>query len=255
MYLMNKMTDTLADGKFQKLNRAPAYQAVSQKIRSAIINGELKAGELLPTEMDLAEQFGVTRTTIREAIRLLEYGGLIGRADRKRLVVCLPSKESASNSLSTAMLMHEVTFKELWQIAMGLEPLAAGLACESISTELKEKLATNLEQTAAAKSDTKELLEAEIEFHNLIAQATCNNALLMAREPLNQLFYPAFKAVIDRMHPGGRILDCHTRMYEAICQGDKKTAEEWMRKHMVDFERGIKMAGLDFNGPIDHQSL
>lgn len=249
------MPSAPSSAKFAKLNKAPAYQVVSQQIRQAIVSGELKAGELLPTEMDLAEQFGVTRTTIREAIRLLEYGGLIGRADRKRLVVCLPSKESASDSLSTAMLMHEVTFKELWQIANGLEPLAAELACETVSDEIKEKMAANLERTRKAESDTQELLEAEIEFHNLIAEATDNRALLMAREPLNQLFYPAFKAVIDRLHPGGRIIDCHNRMYEAICSGDWETAGEWMRKHMVDFERGIKMAGLDFEGPIDHSSL
>lgn len=249
------MAAKLSNGKFQKLRRAPAYQVVSQQIRDAIISGELKAGELLPTEMDLAEQFGVTRTTLREAIRLLEYGGLIGRADRKRLVVCVPTRESASDSLSTAMLMHEVTFKELWQIAMGLEPLAARLACETASDEVKNRMAENLERTRNARSDQQELLEAEIEFHNLIAEATQNNALLLAREPLNQLFYPAFKAVIERMHPAGRIIDCHARLYQAICEGDATTAEEWMQKHMIDFERGIKMAGLDFDGPIDHQAL
>ncbi len=249
------MSGKLSNGKFQKLARAPAYQVVSQQIRDAIVSGELKTGELLPTEMDLAQQFGVTRTTVREAIRLLEYGGLIGRADRKRLVVCLPTKESASKSLSTAMLMHDVTFRELWEIAMGLEPLAAGLACKALSTDLKARMADNLHRTLEAKSDTRELLEVEIEFHNLIAEAANNSALLMAREPLNQLFYPAFKAVIDRLHPGGRIIDCHTRLFDAICTGDKEIAEEWMRKHMVDFERGIKMAGLDFNGPINHNDL
>ncbi|MFL3645518.1 MAG: FadR/GntR family transcriptional regulator, partial [Cellvibrionales bacterium] len=116
---------------FSKLARQPAYRAVSEKIRQVILSGELQAGDMLPTELELAEQFGVTRSTLREAIRLLEESGIIGRADRKRLVVTLPQTAAVGRSVSSAMLMHRVTFKELWQVAMGLEPLAGKLACAS----------------------------------------------------------------------------------------------------------------------------
>jgi DNA-binding GntR family transcriptional regulator len=91
---------------FAPLKRPPAYLQVSERIRAAILGGQIPAGELLPTETELATQFGVTRSTVREAIRLLEQGGLIGRADRKRLAVRLPSLESASRSISAAMQMR-----------------------------------------------------------------------------------------------------------------------------------------------------
>jgi GntR family transcriptional regulator, transcriptional repressor for pyruvate dehydrogenase complex len=236
---------------FTTLSRPPAYQVVSDKIRDAILSGRIPAGELLPTETELAAQFGVTRSTVREAIRLLEQGGLLGRAGRKRLSVRLPSLENASRSINAAMRMHQVTFKDLWEISMGLEPLAARLACATIDAENKALLSRNLERTKAAIDQDEELLEAEIEFHNLVAQATRNHALMLARQPLNQLFYPAYRPVIERLKPGKRILESHQRIFDAIIANDADTAAQWAEKHMLDFRRGIQMARLDFEAPVN----
>lgn len=238
---------------FTPLKRAPAYQVVSDKIRDAILAGELSEGDLLPTETELAEQFGVTRGTVREAIRLLEQSGLLGRAGRKRLAVCRPSIATASSSVSAAMRMHRVTFKDLWEISMGLEPLAARLACGTANDADKALIAANLERTRAAMQadDDEELLDAEIEFHDLVARATRNHALLLAREPLNALFYPAYRPVIERLKPGKRILESHRRIHDAILANDPDTAAEWAEKHMQDFRRGIEMAQLDFFEPVE----
>jgi GntR family transcriptional regulator, transcriptional repressor for pyruvate dehydrogenase complex len=235
---------------FDKIAHQPAYRVVSEKIRSAIISGEIKTGELLPTETDLAEQFGVTRSTIREAIRLLEHGGILGRADRKRLVATLPKTDTVGRSVSSALLMHQVTYEELWQVAMGLEPLASKLACTTASKKDKQLLAANLVHTREVMDNHDALLEAEIEFHNLLANATHNTALLLARAPLNDLFYPAWGAVIRALSPGERILVAHQHIYAAICDNNPDKAEEWMKKHMIDFRRGIEMGNLGFNEPV-----
>jgi GntR family transcriptional regulator, transcriptional repressor for pyruvate dehydrogenase complex len=237
--------------EFTPLKRPPAYQVVSDKIREAILAGRIEAGNLLPTETELAEQFGVTRSTVREAIRLLEQSGLLGRAGRKRLEVRVPTMELASRAVNAAMQMHRVTFKDLWEVSMGLEPLAARLACATIDAGYRQRLAANLERTRGAMNDDEEMLEAEIEFHELVAQATRNQALLLAREPLNQLFYPAYRPVIERLKPGKRILESHQRIFDAIVANDPDTAAQWAEKHMLDFRRGILMAKLDFTGPVN----
>ncbi|MDE0840747.1 MAG: GntR family transcriptional regulator [Porticoccaceae bacterium] len=239
-----------ANHNFSKLARQPAYRAVSEKIRQVILSGELQAGDMLPTELELADQFGVTRSTLREAIRLLEDSGIIGRTDRKRLVVTLPQTATIGRSVSSAMLMHRVTFEELWQVAMGLEPLAGKLACASATADDKQRLAANLQLTATVLDDHKRLLEAEIEFHNLVASATHNYALLQARAPLNDLFYPAWGAVIRALSPGQRILVAHQKVFDAICNNQPKEAERWMEKHMIDFRRGIEMGNLGFHQPV-----
>ena len=236
---------------FDKLSHQPAYRVVSEKIRNAIVSGEIKTGELLPTETTLAEQFGVTRSTIREAIRLLEHGGMLGRADRKRLVVTLPQTDTVGRSVSSALLMHRVTYEELWQVAMGLEPLASKLACSTATAKDKQRLTANLVHTAEVMDNHDALLEAEIEFHDLLANATHNSALLLARAPLNELFYPAaWGAVIRALSPGKRILVAHQHIYGAICANNPDKAEEWMKKHMLDFRRGIEMGNLGFNEPV-----
>ncbi len=235
---------------FDKIAHQPAYRVVSEKIRSAIISGDIKTGELLPTETDLAEQFGVTRSTIREAIRLLEHGGILGRADRKRLVATLPQTDTVGRSVSSALLMHKVTYEELWQVAMGLEPLASKLACTTATKKDKQLLAANLVHTREVMDNHDALLEAEIEFHNLLANATHNTALLLARAPLNDLFYPAWGAVIRALSPGERILVAHQHIYAAICDNNPDKAEEWMKKHMIDFRRGIEMGNLGFHEPV-----
>jgi DNA-binding FadR family transcriptional regulator len=236
---------------FDKIAHQPAYRVVSEKIRNAIISGEIKAGELLPTETDLAEQFGVTRSTIREAIRLLEHGGILGRADRKRLVVTLPATDTVGRSISSALLMHQVTYEDLWQVAMGLEPLASKLACTTANHQDKALLAANLEKTHGVMENHDALLAAEIEFHNILANATHNSALLLARAPLNELFYPvAWGEVIRALSPGERILVAHQHIYDAIDNNNPDLAEEWMKKHMIDFRRGIEMGNLGFDQPV-----
>ena len=236
---------------FDKIAHQPAYRIVSEKIRNAIISGQIKEGELLPTETELAEQFGVTRSTIREAIRLLEHGGILGRADRKRLVVTLPKTDTVGRSVSSALLMHHVTYELLWQVAMGLEPLASKLACTTANDNDKKLLAENLEQTREVMNDHDALLAAEIEFHDLLANATHNSALLLARAPLNELFYPiAWGEVIRALSPGERIVVAHQHIYDAICDNDPDKAEEWMKKHMIDFRRGIEMGNLGFDQPV-----
>jgi len=236
---------------FDKIAHQPAYRVVSEKIRNAILSGEIKAGELLPTETDLAEQFGVTRSTIREAIRLLEHGGILGRADRKRLVVTKPQTDAIGRSVSSALLMHQVTYEELWQVAMGLEPLASKLACTTATKKDKQLLAANLVLTREVMNDHDALLAAEIEFHDLLAKATHNSALLLARAPLNELFYPvAWGEIIRALSPGERILVAHQHIYAAICENNPDKAEEWMKKHMEDFRRGIEMGNLGFDQPV-----
>jgi DNA-binding FadR family transcriptional regulator len=235
---------------FAKLDHQPAYRVVSEKIRHAITSGELAAGDLLPTETELADQFGVTRSTLREAIRLLEHGGLIGRADRKRLVVTLPQTDQIGRSVSSAMLMHKVTFRELWEVAMGLEPLAARLACVNASDQEKRELRANWQRSREAVDDHQALLECELEFHNRVAAATHNHALLQARAPLNDLFYPAWGAVIRALSPGERIVVAHRHILEAIEANDPDRAGLWMQKHMEDFRRGIEIAELGFEQPV-----
>jgi len=236
---------------FAKLNHAPAYKVLSEAIACEILEGRIRPGEQLPTEHGLAEQFGVNRSTVREGIRLLEETGMVRREGGKRLVVTKPSYDALANHMGRAMVLHEVTFRELWEATIIIEPPTAELAARNLATDLIDPLRDNLRRTEAAVSQGEAIVMLDIEFHALVARAASNRALLMAREPLGLLFYPAFDAVLGTVPAAGnRLLAAHKAIFRALCAGDSAKAKQWMEKHIVDFKRGYEIAGFDIDRPV-----
>ena len=114
---------------FVPLDDHPAYRQIANQIEQRIVERTLRTGDALPSETDLARQFGVNRSTIREAIRELEVHGLLGRErGEKRLRVTRPEPHRVSSGVSRALALHDVTFMELWEAMMAIEPAAAQYA-------------------------------------------------------------------------------------------------------------------------------
>src|SRR5476651_806638 len=114
---------------FVPLDDHPAYRQIANLIEQRIVERTLRTGDALPSEMDLARQFGVNRSTIREAIRELEIQGLLGSGrGEKRLRVTHPEPRHVSSGVSRALALHDVTFLELWEAMMAIEPAAAQYA-------------------------------------------------------------------------------------------------------------------------------
>ncbi len=217
--------------QFETLKRVPAYVLVENAIKDMILSGKLGPGELLPGEHALAEQLGVTRPTVREAMRTLESSGLVERGHRRRMQVVAPSAEISGSAIRNAIVMPDITYRELWEVSTALEPLAARLAAERASPELLNKIETNLEQTRACIDDPKALVQADIEFHELVTEASGNHALQLARAPLSEFLSGAYGVVTQKLGPGERLLQAHEIIFTALADKDAQTAEEWMAKH------------------------
>jgi DNA-binding FadR family transcriptional regulator len=240
----------MADATFERLPRAPVYQVVAERIRAAIVSGEIPQGRYLPTEQELARQLGVTRQTVRESIRLLETAGLIERGKQRRLRAGRPSQEAVSASYHEAMLLHGITYRELWEWEMALDPGVAALAAERCTPEMAKLLEANLCATESVIAEPNALAEVDVEFHRLVAETTANRAIQLARTPAISLLYPAYGNVIRAIGPGRRLLHAHTRIVAAITSGDPDMAREWMSKHIRDFKRGCELAGFDLDEPV-----
>jgi len=234
----------------KSIKRAPAYQLAEEALRKMIMDGELQPGEMLPVEHDLADQLGVTRPTVREALRKLESSGLVVRGARRRMVVSAPSPHIASDAMLQAIVLHGISYREIWQMHIALEPMAAGLAATKIDTALLSDIESNLQRTEDVLKDPDALVEADIEFHDLVARASGNHALLLARAPIGEFLFPAYGAVINKLGPGQRLLDAHTQIFNALKVNDADTARDWMTKHIRDFLRGCELAGLEIDDPV-----
>ncbi len=239
----------------KRLALSTAYQAVHEALEDAIMEGRLKTGDPLPTEMELAEQFGVTRHTVREGIRVLEQTGLVKRKAGRRLFVSLPRHDELAPRSSRALLMQKVTFRELWEVSLHLEVCAADLAVSRDTGNLVDVLKENLSEMESALKGGRDIIELDIAFHSLIAEATENRVLLLAREPVSLLFYPALEKLFK--HPAThkisprRLVEAHRRLVEAFENQDRDLVKEWMSKHIIDFRRGYDYAGIDIDDVAD----
>ena len=226
-----------------KIQAERTYQMVARSIEEEILSGRVPPGEALPSEEKLAAQLGVNRSTVREARR---------EAGRKKLLASIPRHSEISKPLSAAMILHQVTFEELWQAMHALEPATAAVAATKVTEELLSALNANLDETreAITATDRTRLVALDIEFHNLIADASQNRALQLARQPLSEFFYPAFYAVMSRLNAGERLLVAHEHIVAALTRHDVRDATSWMDKHIADFQRGFELASLDIKQPV-----
>lgn len=250
---------------FQRVRVEPAYKAVSAQIERHILNGDLTAGEPLPTEQVLCERFGVHRSTVREAIRRVEQDGLLQRREGRRLYVTLPGLVDVAPRTNRLLLQQQVTFRELWDVAVALEPVAARLAAVHADEHDLARLAANLEacttvtarctqatrSAAERRADHAALAALDVDFHALVGEASHNRALMLAREPVGLFYRPTLFEIHERLPQSlARNLAAHRHILQALRHRDAEAAARWTHRHMVDFQRGFTMAGLDIDTPI-----
>ena len=230
---------------FAPLDDHPAYRQIANVIEQRLVARSLRAGHPLPSEMDLARQFGVNRSTIREAIRELETHGLLGRArGEKRLRVTRPEPRCVSSGVSRALALHDATFLELWEAMMAIEPVAAQYAAIRRSAAQLQDLA-RAGRHFKREAHTSAAVAAVVEFFTAVAAASGNQVLALSQAPLNLLLAPTLTRMIDRV-PQARTRICvaQGKIIEAIKFKRSEQARNWMEKHIRDFRRGHELESM-----------
>ena len=230
--------------QFEPLDDHPAYRQIANLIERRILDRVLRTGDALPSEIDLARQFGVNRSTVREAIRELETHGLLGRGrGEKRLRVTRPEPGRVSSGVSRALVLHDVTHLELWEAMMAIEPAAAQYAAARRTPAQLQHLTRTSARFARALGDTGEAVSAVTEFFTTVAAASGNQVLAWSQAPVNLLLEPALSGIIDRLPQASeRILEAQRRITAAIKAKRSEVARTWMEKHIRDFKRGYELA-------------
>ena len=243
---------TQALQKFSRISSTPAYKLVAQAIERDILSGKLRDGEPLGTETELATQFGVNRSTVREGIRLLEHGGLIRRDSSRRLWIGVPGVEGLAERMTRALVLHEVTFRELYEASLALQIATMEAAVERATEEQIGELEDNIARTEAQLADAAAVAKLDAEFHTLIGQASHNRVLQLAREPSELLVMASTELILGEIREGApRLLHAHRMWTDALRRRDKQAARLWTVRHLNDWRRGFERAGRDLDQPID----
>jgi DNA-binding FadR family transcriptional regulator len=231
--------------QFDPLVPQPAYGRVAEAIEQKILARSLRPGDLLPTETELARQFGVNRSTVREALRRLESNGLVGRdSGAKRLRVTRPGQADTASRVSRALTLDEVTFIELWEAMLAIAPRTAALAAAHAGTEALAALEADIAAVEAARG-SETAVAGVVNYFGTLATASGNRVLVLAMQPVTQLLAPSLRRMIDRVPQGrSRIVVAQRCIVEALRKGDAAEAETWMNRHVQDFRRGYEIAGI-----------
>jgi len=233
--------------EFAPLLLEPAYRKVAAAIGARILSRALREGERLPAEIELARQFGVNRSTVREALRELESRGLLQRRPGSKLMsVSRPHHELIAAGVSDALLLHDVTVRDVWESLTILEPPIAQAAARARSAADLQRIAAAAAAFSAHQAHTEQAVRRAADVFRCIVAAAHNPVLGLAQEPLLQLLEPSLRVMIDRVPQArARIAAAHGRLLEALEARDERGAHDWMARHIRDFRKGYEIAGID----------
>jgi DNA-binding FadR family transcriptional regulator len=239
---------TTPPGSIGPIAHAPTYELVVDQIRRAIYLGRYLPGEKLPTERGLAEQLGVSRTTVREAVRLLEGEGLltVRRGATGGLIVTGP-REASAEELRSLLRNRQKELVDIFEYRIAVECLAATLAA-------KRRTKTDLQRIGAALrrmeryvafSDSVHQTEhiapfnaADAEFHIRIAEASQNSFLIKAVEEIRTAMFLPVGAIFDRLREDANAQ--HDVILAAIRDRDGGLASLQMRQHIEATESQMR---------------
>jgi GntR family transcriptional repressor for pyruvate dehydrogenase complex len=215
------------------------------RIRELVASGAWGPGTRLPREVDLAKQLGLSRNSLREAVRALSQARVLEvRQGDGTYVSSLDPGELLEPTLSATKLLQGRTVLELFEVRRMLEPEAAALAAHCGDAEVTAALRAELDRMVAAADSPDDLVEADAAFHDVIARAPGNGVLRALLRSLSTSTVRArlWHGIADR-GALDQAREEHRRIYEAIAAGDADLArastllhiatnEKWLREHL-----------------------
>ena len=240
------MEEVSADLPFQAVEQRRTFEQILLQIEEAIISGGLKPGDRLPPERDLAQTFGVSRASVREALRVLEMFGVIvarrGTGPDAGSIVAT----SAQSGLESALRLHvgllRIPTKDMVEIRAVLEQQAALKAAERADDKMTVRLHEIVDgmRTATAISEFNEL---DTEFHVELARVSGNALLPVLMEALRGTMRLAmlegFERLADWRAERDHLVGEHERMIGYIEAGDAAAAGAAMQSHVMRFYRHV----------------
>ncbi|HEX2075983.1 MAG TPA: FCD domain-containing protein [Geodermatophilus sp.] len=225
-----------ADGSFPRpIKRgAKVAEALAQEIVHEIVSRKLPPGTLLSSEAQMLEDYGVGRGSLREALRILEVHGLITMKPGRNggpMVIEVGTRDYGRMS---TLFFHlgGMTFRQLVEARLVMEPLMARMAAERRGQELVGQLA---DPDTTRVEDDATYFDATQDFHRSVASMSGNPVLNLLCVSLEDIFRDQVSGALSPKEERKHVLAVHAAIAAAIAEGKADEAERLMREHMQDY--------------------
>ena len=222
------------------INKTNFYEQIADTLEQAIIKSEKKT-EKLPSEQDLSKRFAVSRTVIREALKVLKERGLIQSRNGEGSYISKPKTDTVSSAVNRIIMMDQISSDHLHGMRVILETAGCRLAAINARPEDIEYMEFTLMQMETKPLSTENRIKYDSDFHITIAKASGNELLRMFVEVMTIVL----KEYMIKGFPGGplsikKTLAQHAKILEAIKNRNPDDAEEAIRSHLTAARENVR---------------
>lgn len=243
---------------FQPLERHSTLTSqVTCQLESLILDNQLQPGDRLPAERELAVQFDVSRTVVREAVRALVARNLVEVLPGSGTLVRRPGMDSVSRSMALLLRVgqEQVDYEKLHEVRRTLEVEIVGLAAERRTEEDLVLIERLLAEAPATWQNQEDFARHDLEFHNSLVRATHNEIFLFVLNSLADVMLEVRRMAFLVPDLPQHAQQLHKNIVQAIRAGDSQAAQQAMHEDLLYAEENLRhalaiLAGLDSPRPI-----
>lgn len=240
---VKNLTSILAPSRFERVRRTKVYEEVAAQIRRQIAEGVLRPGDRLPAERDLAEAFGVSRSSVRDAIRVLELAGLVDPRQGEGTVVRELTMESLVSPLASVLGTRKDLLADLLEARRFIEPGVAQRAARHAADEDIGAMEAILQRQQAEIAAGQLAVEEDTAFHYRLATTARNQVILKVIDVLMDLLQEERARSLQVRGRPRRSLEGHRRILDAVRRRDPEGAGRAMEQHLKEIGEILQVAG------------
>lgn len=218
----------------KELNKDKPYQIIVDYVRNGVISGEMRPGDRLPGERELAERLGISRNSVREGLRILENMGVTTSQHGAGHYISLNFDEPMTEMLSLIYTMRGMGRDDLTQFRYCLEREAMHLAVDNASEQQKIVIRGHLDALLAADNE-KERYEHDMALHMTLIEASRNDYLITTYRALTNViedYIPVFRGkIIEGMRSNDKLEDAHRMLVTGVVDSDLHAGLEGLSRH------------------------
>jgi DNA-binding FadR family transcriptional regulator len=225
--------------KFEVMNKNNLYEGIADKLEYSILNENLKLGEKLPSEQALAEQFGVSRNILREALKTLKERGLVEVKNGDGAYITKPKSVMLKDMLNRILILTDATIQDIFEIRFALEIKACELVAEKATQDDIDNLERIIDNMQENIHNRDEFTKNELEFHLTIAKSTKNPLFYSYIKPLSKLMGEMFNDAYTVPVSKNEGIEGHKLILEAIKERNSKLAVQAMTEHLENSKNNL----------------